>query len=109
MSIINNGRHNAVRFTFANGYEVSAIWGSGSYSSSRDVGMFDIDDIINPKFVPSEDVEVAVFDEERNWATETFFPELGDQVKGYLPVDELIDLLVRVRDYKGEVNDGHSS
>ena len=108
MSIINNGRHTAVRFTFANGYEVSAIWGSGSYSSSRDTE-YNIGDLFNPKFTPSKDVEIAVFNEAREWATETFFPGLGDSVKGYLPVDELVDLLVRVRDYKGEVNDGHSS
>ena len=100
MSIINNGRHNAVRFTFANGYEVSAIWGSGSYSSSRDVGMFDVDSLIHPKFVPSEDVEIAVFDEAGNWATEVFFPGDDDPVRGNIPVDELVDLLVRVRDYK---------
>lgn len=101
MSTINNGRHNAIRFTFANGYEVSAIWGWGSHSSSRGDSN-NVDAILNPKFVPSKDVEIAVFDEAGNWVTETFFPGNDDQVKGYLPVDELVDLLVRVRDYKWE-------
>jgi len=103
MSIINNGRHNAVRFTFANGYEVSAIWGAGSYSSSRDAE-YNIGDIFNPKFTPSEDVEIAVFAPDGGFCTETFFPGNEDPVRGYIPVDELVDLLVRVRDYRKEAS-----
>lgn len=91
--------HGNVQLYFENGIAVSANIGIGSYSHStgRDRGFrSDVSERIK-----SSDLEIGIWrgpgNADREWLTHHFIDTGGDQVAGYVPVDDLLDIVARAR------------
>lgn len=74
--------------TFKNGYTISVFNGFGSYSENHYRK--------EPEFasVDSNDCEIAI----------SRFAECNDSVKGYVSVDELVEIIYKVKNYKDGKN-----
>ena len=73
-----------------NGFTLSVIAGTSAYSTPRE-------DLNSPDDFSS--FEIAVFDSNGDWATETFFPDLGDDVKGWVDRDEITELIGKLQNH----------
>ena len=82
--------------TFKNGYTISVFNGFGSYSENHYRK--------EPEFasVDSNDCEIAILYNEI-FATNRFV-ECNDSVKGYVSVDELAEIICKVKNYKDDKN-----
>lgn len=101
---------NGMRFTFANGINVSLIWGGGTYSDNHHQA---IESIKNPTPVSSSTVEVSVFhfpdapEGDGHYVTREAsalanLDDLGDgdgMINGWVPVSKIPDLLAAARDF----------
>lgn len=87
------------KITFKNGYTVSVINGFGSYSENH----FNID-LMNPEkdtIITSKDCEMAILHNDK-FVTRNFIDDNSDSVKGYISPEELVDILYKVKNYKGD-------
>lgn len=86
--------------TFENGYMISVSNGFGSYSENH----FRTDLLKNLEncSVNSKDCEIAIMYNEM--FTTNRFVECNDSVKGYVNVDELADIIYKVKNFKGDSN-----
>jgi hypothetical protein len=87
------------QITFENGYTVSVINGFGSYTENH----FNID-LMNPEkdtIITSKDCEIAILHNDK-FVTRNFIDNIGDDVKGYIDPKELVDILYKVKNYKGD-------
>lgn len=83
----------AIRFTFANGVTASVVFGSGTYSDNYE-------SFFTGKFTEEPfTVEFAAL-YEGDFVTREIFPDLDDNVIGYMSIDALPDFLAACRDYK---------
>ena len=87
--------------TFDNGYQISVFNGYGSYSENHFNYELIKDKNTSLNGIPSKDCEVAViYKPSGKFATRTFIEDIEDDVKGYVSVDELVDLINKVKNYK---------
>ena len=73
-----------------NGFTLSVVAGSFMHSIPRE-------DLNSPDDFSS--FEIAVFDSNGDWATQTFFPDLGDDVKGWVDRDEITELIGKLQNH----------
>jgi hypothetical protein len=73
-----------------NGFTLSVVAGSFMHSTPRE-------DLNSPDDFSS--FEIAVFDSNGDWATQTFFPDLGDDVKGWVSEDEITELIGNLQNH----------
>ena len=73
-----------------NGFTLSVVGGSGMYSQPRE-DLNSVDDFSS--------FEIAVFDSNGDWATKTFFPDNGDDVKGWVSRDEITELIGKLQNH----------
>ena len=73
-----------------NGFTLSVVGGSGMYSQPRE-DLNSVDDFSS--------FEIAVFDSRWDWATQTFFPDNGDDVKGWVSRDEITELIGKLQNH----------
>lgn len=73
--------------TFANGYTMSVLFGNAFYSD-EDKGLY----------------EVAVYDKYRNFTTSKIFGCISDDVIGFVPKDQINELLKKVYNYADSNN-----
>jgi len=73
-----------------NGFTLSVVGGSGMYSTPRE-DLDSVDDFSS--------FEIAVFDSRWDWATQTFFPDNGDVVKGWVSRDEINELIGKLQNH----------
>ena len=95
------------QISFPNGLTLSTQFGGGNYCShyNDSIGLEHLQD-----YLSSKDVEIAVFTgEERieHWLTKqaykgTFNEELNDDVKGYVKLEEWLEILNWCQKYKPE-------
>lgn len=85
--------------TFDNGCAISVINGFGSYSENY----FNSDLLKKHKldYIKSKDCEIAIMYNEI-FVTGRFV-EGSDDVKGYVSVDELSDIIYKVKNFKGDI------
>lgn len=87
--------------TFENGLTVSVQWGLGNYCDNRNIMDFSF-----TKDMESSDAEVGVFHGERILNVNNFLSEKDacwhDDVAGYLTPEQVVDLLVRVKEYPAD-------
>lgn len=77
-----------IHITFDNGYTLSIQWGPGNYGSNYDLEF-------GPRPIPdykADTVEVAVWDRNGTWDKYD-----GDTVRGYVPANEVLDLINTIR------------
>lgn len=87
--------------TFENGYKISIFNGYGSYSENHfKQDLFHIPECAS---VDSKDCEITVIYEDI-FCTDTFI-ETNDSVKGWVTADELADVIYKVKNFKGDVNE----
>ena len=90
-----NTQGKGFQMTFANGNTISVQWGYGNYCENRDGEM-----TYNMKgrdiMTESIDAEVATWDKDGNWNLKTFITDNGDDVKGWLTADEVLELMNKV-------------
>lgn len=88
-------RRNGFHMTFPNGLTASIQWGVGTYSDNHFSTDFDFQ-----KGLDSNTAEVAVLDSSEKFVDLSYFGiSVGDDVAGYLTSSEVVDFLVKVRDY----------
>lgn len=87
--------------TFENGYMISVFNGFGSYSENH----FRNDLLKNLEncSVNSKNCEIAIM--YNGIFTTNSFVECNDSVKGYVNVDELADIIYKVKNFKGDSNE----
>ncbi len=83
--------------TFENGYTISVFNGFGSYSENHFRKEYEF------ASVDSNDCEIAIL--YNNMFVTSRFVECNDSVKGYVSVEELAEIICKVKNYKdGKVN-----
>lgn len=85
---------------FENGLTVSVQFGAGNYCDNRDNMLKKPIDALCRIPQESNTAEVAVFNDKGKWFTKKFFKRLGDDVKGWCNVEEVADLIYKVKNYK---------
>lgn len=95
-------RNSGFKMTFENGCTLSVQFHPCfNYITNRDFRWNNTNmkegDIINASQNRQPDAEIAVFDEMRNFITREFYPDLMDDVKGWVTPDEVAELMVRVK------------
>jgi hypothetical protein len=73
-----------------NGFTLSVVGGSGMYSTPRE-------DLNSPDDFTS--FEIAVFDSNGDWATQTFFPDNGDDVVGWVNREGITELIGKLQNH----------
>jgi len=73
-----------------NGFTLSVVAGSFMYSTPRE-DLNSVDDFSS--------FEIAVFDSNGDFATKTFFPDNGDDVKGWVSRDEITELIGKLQNH----------
>lgn len=81
--------------TFENGITLSTQFGGGNYCSNRDIN---IGSESSENKLQSRDAEIAIWDAHGKWLTqqaykETFDEAIGDDVKGYVKIEEWLKIL----------------
>jgi hypothetical protein len=84
------------QMTFSNGNTISVQYGYGNYCESKMKNYPKENVNLWVHFVESKDAEIAVWDKEGNWITSNFIDCGGDDVKGYLSADEVLDIMNKV-------------
>lgn len=79
--------------TFKNGNTISVQFGAGTYCDNYHGSIIES---MNARSCESETAEVATWNEYGEWNLQTFIPDAGDDVKGYLSTDEVLDLMNKV-------------
>lgn len=83
--------------TFENGYTISVFNGFGSYSENHFRKEYEF------ASVDSNDCEIAIL--YNNMFVTSRFVECNDSVKGYVSVEELAEIICKIKNYKdGKVN-----
>lgn len=85
--------------TFENGCVLSIFNGAGSYSDNYDGISFN--NMLTKDRWISSNVEIAIIDEQGNFITDKILHN-GDDVKGHVSVEELLDIINQLR---SEFND----
>ena len=92
------------QITFENGLTASVQWGAGNYCDNH---MPKDGDFSWSKDAESNTAEVAVFNErDRFMPVDVFIPEgvsSSDVVAGYLTPEQIVDFLVKVKEWKPNV------
>lgn len=84
------------QMTFKNGNTISVQFGFGNYCSGGN-NKTEMENVNLWKHSAScENAEIAIWDKDGNWITESFIDCGGDQVKGYLSADEVANLIAEV-------------
>ncbi|MBE9541538.1 MAG: hypothetical protein IMF01_04400 [Proteobacteria bacterium] len=88
--------------TFPNGLTLSTQFGSGNYCDNHDIEIG-----VKTQKVKSQNVEIAIWDKEGAWLTkqtyeEKFNKEIGDDVAGYVEIEEWLEIVDWCREYKQE-------
>ena len=89
--------------TFENGITLSTQFGGGSYCSNHDMNIISSEHQV--KDFKSKDAEIAIWDADGEWLTrqaykELFGEDIGDDVKGYVELEEWLKVLDWCRAYK---------
>lgn len=89
LAITNGGFH----VKFKNGVTASVQFGYGAYCERK-----------NTVDAPpqSKDAEVAAWDEKGAWITKALVPGSFDDVIGHLNADQVVDFLVKAKEWEGE-------
>ena len=87
--------------TFENGYMISVFNGFGSYSENH--YRTDLLKNLENCSVNSKNCEIAIM--YNGIFTTNGFVECNDSVKGYVNVDELADIIYKVKNFKGDSNE----
>lgn len=69
------------RILFSNGYQLSVIRGSFSYTGEHEL-----------------EFEIAVIDQDGGWATNDFFPEHSGNVIPHVSLENIMELITRIGD-----------
>lgn len=85
---------------FNNGLTLSVQIGPGNYCDNYDMDWvpFALTNATTSN-IQSRTAEVAIWDENGNWITEKFLGE-GNIVAGYLTIDDIVDLIIKIYNYK---------
>ena len=98
---INNAK--GFHLTFDNGLTISVQIGHGNYCDNYNL----ISDFYNLRVsqcdIQSKNAEVAIWDETGKWLTSNFIGD--DDVIGYLDVNQIVDLINKVKNYSKEESD----
>ena len=88
------------QLTFHNGLTLAVQIGPGNYCDNYDMDWvsFALTTTTNSN-IQSRNAEVAIWDESGDWITEKFLGE-GNIVVGYLTVDDIVDLIIKIYNYK---------
>lgn len=74
--------------TFDNGVTVSVQFGWGNYCDN-----YSIREDSDAYMLESKNAEIAIWDKNEDWITKEYDGELCDDVKGYVEVKEILDIL----------------
>ena len=92
------------QITFENGLTVSVQWGGGNYCENHGKSMYM--DFSYTKDMESRNAEVAVWSNERWLNANNFLSEEDadwcDDVVGWLTPEQVVDLLMRVKNYPAD-------
>ncbi len=88
--------------TFPNGVTLSTQFGYGNYCDNHDIEIG-----VRTQKVESQNAEIAIWDKEGTWLTgkayeEKSNKEIGDDVKGYVEIEEWLEIVDWCREYKHE-------
>lgn len=85
-----------MQLTFENGYTISIINGFGSYSENH--FNFDLSPLRcdNTEIATSKDCEIAIINPQNEFCTSEYL-QCSDDVKGYVNIDELVDIINMVK------------
>ena len=86
-----------IRITTSNGKKFSMQIGYGMYCSNQDRDFREmLNNELKPKNAFSPDCEVAIFSKDDEWITHLYFDDIsrGDQVKGYVPIEQILRIIM---------------
>lgn len=94
MSKFSTSRNKGFQITLSNGVTCSVQWGPGNYCQKYD----SLAETIAYEFWKSTDAEIACWRagpdiEPNKWCTKEIYPDLDDDVKGYVDADEVVNFL----------------
>lgn len=100
-------RNSGFQMTFSNGCMLSVQFNPAiNYISNRRYSAENMNkytmSIIDAKQNRQPDAEIAAIDKVGRFITREFFPDLGDDVKGYVTTDEVADLITHVRNRQNQ-------
>ena len=90
---INEKDRTGFRITFANGITVSVVFHEFAYCTARND-----DQMLRERRSP--DCEIGIFGSDNGWLTRQFVPDANDDVIGWVSPEDLVDLVVKVKNYK---------
>lgn len=83
--------------TFKNGVTLSTQYSVGNYCENRG-GLGD--DFGRDKVFNSNNCEIAIWDKEGEFLTKKILPDNGDDVKGWVELEEWFEILQKCKEYK---------
>ena len=83
---------------FENGLTLSVQFGYGNYCDNYNRK----DLFLSKDFMSCKDAEIAVIDKHDNFVTPLFIDCNSDSVKGRLSVDEVAEVIIKVKEWKEE-------
>lgn len=97
---INRGK--GFTIDFPNGVCLSTQFGAANYCENKDnFEDFDVGKYI--EYIPCKNVEIAIWDNKGVWITKKILNHDND-VKGWVEIDEWLDIFDKCRNYKGDEN-----
>jgi hypothetical protein len=88
--------------TFKNGVTLSTQIGYYNYCDnyfSDDKSFDKIQELVNKNDWESKNCEIAIWDKDGNWLTDKIL-NIGDDVCGYVELDEWLEILEKCKNYK---------